>query len=83
MKAKLVIEEKVTFHRNVEAEFPDEMSEEDIENLLQDADTEEGYSVDGYIYYLKRHGAKIEVYDDSPFDDPFCVDVCCDDFSIG
>lgn len=83
MKANLSIQETLSYRRTVKVELPDEMDENDFENLLDWIEKEPLVSVIDYLKHLERNGITII---EKPSDDPaspYDVKVECDELSFG
>lgn len=81
MKARLSITEKLSYTRIVDVELPEEMTEAELEDLLEDADRSFFIqSASDYIRKLQDSGIRpLDCVDDS-LDSPDDVEVECETY---
>ncbi|WP_199615514.1 hypothetical protein [Paenibacillus alkalitolerans] len=80
-KVKLFVTEKLTYRREIDAEMPEEIEENDLNRILDWAQSGVVESVGDFVHNLREKGFKIGHYDDD-FDSPADGEVECDDYEI-
>ena len=75
-KVSLDVEEKLHYRRRVVVLVPDNMSDEHLENVLDEAQRED--SVSEFVYALKRHGIECPDGYDDDLSSPNYSEVECD-----
>lgn len=80
-KFVLNLTETVKYSREIEIEMSDELTEDDLEVILEDIERGYIYTFDDYANELTQRDIKVIDYDDS-YDSPTDVEIECDDYEI-
>lgn len=82
-QVKLTIAETLKYEREVTVVIPDEMTEAELEDVLNYAERNGGYDgVDGIVYELKKRGITNPDGFDRDLDCPDWVEAECYDYEI-
>ena len=79
-KVELVVEEKLTYRRNIEVEVPDSMDESSIEAAVSKAEKEE--FLDDFISVLAERGIVLTKPIDSDLSSPDRSEIECEEFDF-
>ncbi|TRY23656.1 hypothetical protein FOI68_20530 [Brevibacillus sp. LEMMJ03] len=76
----LKVTETLSYGREVKVEIPDEMTEAELNNVLDAAQREEFMS--DFIYFLERKGLKLIGPVDEDMDSPDHAEIECDEYEF-
>lgn len=80
-KVKLVVRETLKYNREIIVEVPDDMTDAQIENALNEAEREWG-GVDEFVHALRKHGIQNPDGFNSDLDSPDDVESECEDYEV-
>jgi hypothetical protein len=80
-KVKLVVSEILKYNRKIIVEVPDNMTDAEIENALNEAEREFG-GADEFVHALKKHGIQNHEGFNSDLDSPDEIESECEDYEV-
>lgn len=79
-KVRLEFEEKLTYRREVDLFVPDDMDEDELEDVLSIAESGAD-DLGDFIWKLQGYGITCDEYDES-LDSPYSVEIECDQYDF-
>lgn len=79
-RVKLSVEEQLRYHRDVAVEIPDEMTEAELENALDQA--QRGETLDDFVLRLRAFGIQCSGGYDTDLSSPYHSEVECDEYEF-
>lgn len=80
-KVEIAIEEKLTYHRNMKIEVPEDMTEKTLNEIL-DAAQNRAQSSSDIPLILEKFGVKTIVHPDESFSSPWDVEIEITDYDF-
>lgn len=79
-KAKIVVDEKLTFRRDIEVLIPNNISDVEMETILNEAEREG--SLSDFMRILMKYGIECPDGYDDDFSSPWDLEVECEEFDF-
>lgn len=81
-KAKIWIEERLRYNREIDVEIPDEMTDRELEDLFDECERYRADNVDDVVRFLGKNGIKLIGQVDNDMDCPDSMSVEITEYDI-